>query len=39
MVTKEFKLTAKSQVTLPNEVKAALGLNAGDAIYFAIDKG
>ena len=36
MTTKEFKLTTKSQVTIPEAIKAVLGIGAGDAIVFDV---
>ena len=38
MITKEFKLTSKSQVTIPDTIKEALGISAGDAIVFDVNK-
>ena len=38
MTTKEFKLTSKSQVTIPETIKEALGISAGDAIVFDVNK-
>jgi bifunctional DNA-binding transcriptional regulator/antitoxin component of YhaV-PrlF toxin-antitoxin module len=38
MTTKEFKLTTKSQVTIPDSVKDILGISAGDAIVFDVNK-
>ena len=38
MTTKEFKLTSKSQVTIPETIKAALGIGAGDSIVFDVNK-
>ena len=38
MITKEFKLTKKSQVTIPETVKASLGIRAGDAVIFDVVK-
>ncbi|MBF0387950.1 MAG: AbrB/MazE/SpoVT family DNA-binding domain-containing protein [Candidatus Omnitrophica bacterium] len=38
MTTKEFKLTSKSQVTIPDTIKEALGISAGDAIVFDVNK-
>ena len=39
MITKTFKLTPKSQVTLPEQVKEALKVKSGDSVYFSIKKG
>jgi AbrB family looped-hinge helix DNA binding protein len=39
MVTKMFKLTSKSQVTIPDKVKRALGIGPGDCIIFSVEKG
>lgn len=36
MTTREFRLTAKSQVTLPETVREALGISAGDAVVFEV---
>jgi antitoxin PrlF len=33
------KLTSKSQTTLPQPVRAALGVKEGDEIAYAIEKG
>ena len=38
MITKEFKLTKKSQVTIPESVKETLGIKAGDAVVFDVYK-
>jgi len=38
MITKEFKLTKKSQVTIPETVKESLGIRAGDAVIFDVVK-
>ena len=38
MITKEFKLTKKSQVTIPETVKETLGIRAGDAVIFDVAK-
>ena len=38
MTTKEFKLTTKSQVTIPETIKEVLGISAGDAIVFDVNK-
>ncbi len=38
MTTKEFKLTSKSQVTIPDMIKEALGISAGDSIVFDVQK-
>ncbi len=39
MVTKDFKLTAKSQITIPEKVKKVLKLSSGDSVYFKINAG
>lgn len=39
MITREFKLSIKSQVTIPQKVKAVLRIAAGDAILFDINHG
>lgn len=36
---KAGKLTIKHQVTIPRDVRAALGLKAGDHVMFAIEDG
>ncbi len=36
---KAGKLTVKHQVTIPRDVRAALGLKAGDHVVFAIEDG
>lgn len=33
------KLTSKAQTTIPQPVRAALGLRAGDALEYAIEDG
>ncbi|GEM_PF-6369951 len=38
MMTREFKLTSKSQVTIPDMIKEALGIGAGDSIVFDVRK-
>jgi bifunctional DNA-binding transcriptional regulator/antitoxin component of YhaV-PrlF toxin-antitoxin module len=38
MTTKEFKLTMKSQVTIPDSIKDVLGISAGDSIVFDVHK-
>jgi AbrB family looped-hinge helix DNA binding protein len=38
MTTREFKLTSKSQVTIPDTIKEALGISAGDSIVFDVNK-
>ena len=39
MVTKQFKLSVKSQVTIPESVKNILGIGPGDTICFSVEKG
>ncbi len=39
MVTKQFKLSVKSQVTVPESVKNVLGIGPGDAICFNVTYG
>lgn len=36
---KAGKLTVKHQVTIPRDVRKALGLKAGDRVVFAIEDG
>ncbi|RVT41796.1 AbrB/MazE/SpoVT family DNA-binding domain-containing protein [Sphingobium algorifonticola] len=36
---KAGKLTVKHQVTIPRDVRVALGLKAGDHVVFAIEDG
>lgn len=36
---KAGKLTVKHQVTIPRDVRTALGLKAGDHVVFAIEDG
>ena len=35
----ESKVTAKGQTTLPRDVRAALGLEAGDSVRYIVEKG
>ena len=37
MVIKQAKVTSKGQVTIPAEVRDALGLREGDTISFEVD--
>ena len=39
MLSKTAKLTTKGQVTVPAEVREALGLSAGDSLTFEVSKG
>ena len=39
MTTGEFKLTTKSQVTIPKNVKHVLRIGPGDSVFFKIEKG
>ena len=34
MISKTAKITAKGQITVPNEVRRALGVSAGDRLGF-----
>jgi AbrB family looped-hinge helix DNA binding protein len=36
-MTNQFKLTVKSQVTIPKDVRRALGLKPGDSVTYDID--
>lgn len=35
----ESKVTAKGQTTLPRDVRAALGLGAGDTVRYIVENG
>ena len=35
----ESKVTAKGQTTLPRDVRAALGLEAGDSVRYIVENG
>ncbi len=37
MVTKQAKVTGEGQITIPTEVREALGLREGDMIAFEVD--
>lgn len=37
MVIKQAKITSKGQVTIPAEVRDALGLREGDTVSFEVD--
>jgi AbrB family looped-hinge helix DNA binding protein len=37
--TARSKITAKGQITIPIEIRRALGVGAGDAVLFCIDEG
>ena len=37
MVIKQAKVTSKGQVTIPTEVRDALGLREGDTVSFEVD--
>lgn len=37
MVTKQAKVTGEGQITIPTEVREALGLREGDMISFEVD--
>ena len=37
MVIKQAKLTSKGQITIPAEVRDALGLREGDTVSFEVD--
>ena len=37
--TQESKVTTKGQTTLPRDVRAALGLEAGDTVRYIIEDG
>lgn len=38
MVTKEFKLTSKGQVTIPEAIRKVLGVHPGDSVFFVSTK-
>lgn len=38
VLSRTAKLTSKGQVTIPVEVREALGLNAGDTLTFEVDE-
>jgi AbrB family looped-hinge helix DNA binding protein len=38
-MTKQAKITSKGQVTIPLEVRRALGVRAGDKLLFESDEG
>ena len=37
MITKQAKVTSKGQITIPAEVRDALGLREGDTVSFEVD--
>jgi AbrB family looped-hinge helix DNA binding protein len=37
MVVSQARLTSRFQITIPTAVRRALGLEAGDTIYLAVD--
>ena len=39
MVMQESKVTARGQTTLPRDVRAALGLEAGDSVRYIVENG
>ena len=39
MSMQESKVTARGQTTLPRDVRAALGLEAGDSVRYIVENG